>query len=190
MATTRDCRYACLVGLLICLLIASHHTLNQLRLQQYTTPNVREPQNCPPITVPRAYVSLWVIPAVQRDFVIWSLSLTQLIAQIGQQASGAPETLRQLYLILRLTLIDSSGVVHPACVDGTREPPDVEHPVLLALLLALCLCACDVHAAACRQVAPYTPGSTCVARAVARAVCACDVHAAACRQVAPCTPGR
>ena len=57
------------------------------------------------------------------------------------QASGSDETLRQLYLVLRVSLLDASGVEHPACF--SQRGPFFSDTVYLCTVLVL---ACLVYA--------------------------------------------
>ncbi len=80
---------------------------------------------------------------------MWSASLWQLVAQVGQQSAGSPDSLRQLYRFLRLTLVDTTVVVHPACLDDGHLHPFASQVSLFAFVLAclfLLLCAGVVHA--------------------------------------------
>jgi hypothetical protein len=93
----------------------------------------------------------------QRDFTIWSASLVQLVAQVGQQSAGAQGSLRELYGLLKLSMFDSSGLVHPECLsDDTTGVGAVFRAELLQFAVVLTLSLLFItalisHAIVCRS---------------------------------------
>ncbi len=48
---------------------------------------------------------------------MWSGAVLQLFAQIGLQSDGASGLLRSIYAVLRVTMFDPAGFLHPACFE-------------------------------------------------------------------------
>ena len=52
------------------------------------------------------------------QFVVWTVSMLQVIVQVGKAASpGLPDFLQDMYTKLNVLQFDSAGLVHPACLN-------------------------------------------------------------------------
>ena len=71
------------------------------------------------------------------------------------QSAGAQDTLRETYLVLRVSLFDSTSVVHPACIHGSGPFTTAMVQFVIVLVLSTMLYAAMVaHAVALRRLGP------------------------------------
>jgi len=90
------------------------------------------------------------------QFVAWTVSMLQVIVQVGKAASpGLPDFLQDMYTRLNVLQFDSSGFVHPTCVS---QEPFLHEKIILGVTIVLMLAALAITCLRVRKQ-PATPGS-------------------------------
>ena len=80
--------------------IASQHTLNQLRLQQYTHYSTRELQNIRPITVPRAHIACLARPGCKTTRLLqFSAAVIAALSRQPHDGHSATAALSCLWMV-------------------------------------------------------------------------------------------